>query len=89
MTATVTAGDVRELLESRQMDPVLVRWATSDGFHTAGEVEVVSRIVFDQYSEAKGEIIVSQNDLRSNGSDYDPDNPTDEDCAALAEMLNA
>jgi hypothetical protein len=82
---SVTAEDVRELLESGSMDPTLVRWLDT------GEVEVVAGVLFGDISysnyDREHELIVTQQDLRSTG-DFDSSNPTDEDCQALAEMLN-
>lgn len=88
--AQVTAADIRELLTSRITDPTLVMWLGEDEAVT-DPIEVVSGALFNDISWSHRNdacrIITTANDLRQQG-DWDIENPTDEDCAAFAQMLN-
>ncbi len=82
----VTTEDVRELFDSRCMEPCLVRWLDD------GTVEVTSKVLFSDISWSERrrphKIIITLADLNSIG-DHDIENPADEDCEAYAEMLNS
>lgn len=83
--AQVTADDIRELLTSGSMDPILVRWLDTD------EIEVISGVLttdisYSNYRRAH-QVLASANDLRQMG-DWDINNPTDEDFEAFAQQLN-
>lgn len=81
----VNTEDVRDLLTSTSMDPIMVRWADTL------EVEVVSGALFYDVSyvhyNREHAILATAADLRSQG-DWDIDNPTDADLAAFAEQLH-
>lgn len=87
--ARVTADDVRELMTSRIMDPTLVEWLNEDEMVTDA-IEVVSGVLFTDISYARRNddyrIIITRNDLI--GQNWYEGEPTDEDYAAFAEVLN-
>jgi len=91
--AQVTADDIRELLTSRIMDPILVEWK-SEEYAVTDIIEVVSSAL--GYRDREGNffhgdheatVLASAADLRQMG-DWDTENPTEDDFAAFAQMVN-
>lgn len=80
--APITGADIRDLLESQKMDPVLIRWLAGDN---AGALTVESAL-YRTYSWADSYEVASQQELRTQGSDWNPLAPTDEDCEAWAQF---
>jgi hypothetical protein len=91
--AQVTAADIRALLTSTGMDPMLVAWLDEDEAVTdmievvSGSLGYTTRDGTFLEGDRAGEVLATANDLRQVG-DWDIDNPTDEDCEAFAAQIN-
>jgi len=88
MATPITAALMRDLLASGAMNPTLVRWDDTD------ELAIVPGVLFSDISYADRArphtAIVTQAEIQQGAlGDYDPDNPTDDDYAAMADMLNS